>query len=75
VSRIQKIIRFILPASFFTRIEEESKKWFIACDTCGYAISYWEAGGVRAYASRKKRIFGRCPNCRRFQFFKVIKKL
>jgi hypothetical protein len=68
-------MKCILPSSFFTRIEEESRKWFMECDTCGYAISYWEAGGLRAYATRNKKIFGCCPNCRKFKFFKVIKKL
>jgi len=75
MSRIQKILQFMLPVSFFTKIEEESRKWFMECDTCGYAISYWEAGGLRAYATRKKRIFGRCPNCKRFKFFRVRKQL
>jgi hypothetical protein len=74
MGRIQKLLKCILPSSFFTRIEEESRKWFIECDTCGYAISYWEAGGLRAYAAKKKKIFGRCPNCGKFKFFTVIKK-
>lgn len=25
------------------------------CDTCGYAISYWDAGGLRAFATNKKK--------------------
>jgi len=75
MSRIQKIIGSILPASFFKRIGEESRKWFIECDICSYAISYWDAGGLRAYATKNKKIFGRCPNCRKFKFFRVIKKL
>jgi hypothetical protein len=74
MSRIQKILKFILPASFFTRIEEESRTWFIECDDCKYTISYWEAGGIRASATRNKKIFGSCPHCRKFKFFKVIKK-
>jgi hypothetical protein len=74
MSRIQKILKYILPVSLFTRIEAESRKWFIECDTCGYAISYWEAGGLRAYATRGKRIFGRCPNCGKFKFFRAKKQ-
>jgi hypothetical protein len=74
MSRIQEIMKFILPASFFARIEEESGKWFIECDTCGYSVSYWEAGGIRAYAAKRKRIWGRCPHCRKFKFFRVKKQ-
>jgi hypothetical protein len=58
MSRIQKILKSLLPAAFFAEIEEESRKWFMECDTCGYAISYRVAGEMRAYAAGKKRIFG-----------------
>ena len=59
----------------FQKIEDESKKWFIVCDKCGYSISYWDAGGIRAgAASWKKKVFGRCPTCKKFRFFSVIKK-
>ncbi len=71
---IDKIIKFILPKKF-QKIEEESKTWLIVCEKCGYSVSYWEAGGLRAGASlKKKKIFGRCPYCKKFKFFSVIKK-
>ncbi len=75
MSTIQKILKFILPKNLFQKIKEESKKWFIECDKCGFSKSYWEAGGIRAgAASWKKKVFGRCPNCKKYKFFNVIKK-
>lgn len=74
MSTIQKIFKFILPKKLFQNIEDESKKWFMICDKCGYSLSYWEAGGLRAFATKKKRIWGRCPNCKKYKFFNVIKK-
>jgi len=73
---IRKILKLILPQKLFQKVEDESKKWFMACDRCGYPISYWEAGGIRAgAASRKKKVLGRCPNCKKYKFFSVIKKV
>lgn len=73
---IRKILKFILPQKLFQKIEDESKKWFMECDKCGYSISYWEAGGIRAGAAVwKKKIFGYCPNCKKYKFFNVTKKL
>jgi hypothetical protein len=75
MSRIQRVFKLILPRSAFRKTEDESKKWMITC-YCGFSISYWEAGGLSEYASRKnsKRIFGHRPNCKKFRFFKVTKK-
>ena len=74
LSTIQKILKFILPKNLFQKIEEESKKWFIECGECGLSKSYWEAGGIRAYATKKKWIFGYCPHCKKYKFFKVTKR-
>ena len=70
---IQKIFKYILPKKIFDKIENESKKWFIKCANCGYSISYWDAGGLRAFASSKKKIVGYCPNCKKHKFLNVIK--
>ena len=73
---IRKILQLILPTKRFQNIEDESKKWFMICDKCGYSKSYWEAGGIRSgAASWKKKVFGRCPNCKKWKFFSVIKKV
>jgi protein-arginine kinase activator protein McsA len=73
---IQKILQLILPEKLFQKIKNESKKWFMVCNKCGYSKSYWDAGGIRAgAASCKKVIFGHCPNCKKWKFFNVIKKV
>ena len=72
---IRKILKFILPKKLFQKIEEESKKWFMVCD-CGYSISCWDAGGIRAgAASYKKKVAGHCPNCKKIKFFSLVKKV
>jgi uncharacterized protein with PIN domain len=71
---IRKILQLMLPAKIFQNIKDESKKWFMVCDECGYTISYWEAGGIRVYGTKNKKTFGRCPNCKKWKFFSVIKK-
>lgn len=72
---IQGILKKVLPKAMFKRIEEESKQWFIECPQCGLSVSYWEMGGVRAYAASKgKRVLGRCPQCKKPKLFKVVKK-
>jgi len=72
---IRNILKFILPGDVFQKIEAESKKWFMECPECGFSISYWDAGGIRAGASNAgKRILGRCPTCKKFRFLRVVKK-
>ncbi len=75
MSLVQRIFQSLLPEGTFNRIKDEASKWFMVCDECGYSVSYWEAGGIRAgAASHRKKILGRCPTCGRFKFFSVIKK-
>lgn len=77
MTTIQKFLKFIIPKSLFQKIEEESKNWFIECEKCGYSKSYWESGGIRAYATpdgKSKWIFGYCPNCKKYKLFKATKR-
>ena len=74
MNRVQRIFKTIFPKKFYGKVEEESGKWFFECSDCGHSISYLEAGGLRAYATKKKRVFGYCRICRKFKFFIVIKK-
>lgn len=75
MNTIQKIITSLFPREISKKIEAESKQWFMECPKCGKCVSYWEAGGLRACAtSRGKRVWGRCLNCKKFVFFRVIKK-
>lgn len=73
---IQKVLKFLLPKKYFKKIEQESRKWFIECPSCGFSRSYWEAGGVRVAFDfgKRKVIFGRCPQCKEFKLFTVTRK-
>jgi hypothetical protein len=72
---LRRFLKWALPERTYGKLEAESRSWFMVCDVCGYAVSYWDAGGIRAGAtSRKKRVLGRCPRCHKFRFFRVIKK-
>jgi hypothetical protein len=73
MSAIQKILKSALPEKIFQKIEKESKEWIIECD-CGYKKSIWEAGGIRACAGKRKKIWGRCPACKKYKFFRVARK-
>jgi hypothetical protein len=75
MNRIQRLIRSVFPKKIAGKIEQESSKWFFECTECGYSISYLEAGGIRAYATKKKRVFGFCHKCRKFKFFNVVKRI
>lgn len=48
-----------------TALEAESREWLVRCPACGHARSVWDLGGVRYKAHGTKRIFRRCPACRR----------
>ncbi len=74
MNKIQKLIKSILPKQLSRKIEDESSKWFFECSECGHLISYLEAGGMRAYATKKKKVFGYCRECKKFKFFDVVKK-
>jgi len=69
-TRFQRFLRAVLPTAWFEKIAAESRRWHIVCP-CGFAISYWDAGGVRFNASRRKRIAGRCPDCGRTGWLRV----
>lgn len=44
-------------------VEAETRKWRIACKTCGKSQDLWEAGGVRYKAYRNRTVLGRCSGC------------
>jgi hypothetical protein len=73
MSIIQKILKAAFSEKFFQKIKKESQNWIIECK-CGYSKSMWEAGGVRFCATPAKKIWGRCPMCKKFGFFRVTKK-
>lgn len=69
----RKIFKIILPKSYFNKIEEESKKWFLVCP-CGFKESFWEAGGLRAWAIVNKPVMRRCSMCKRIRIMRLVKK-
>jgi len=75
MSPLQKILKRIFSESRFQKIETESRKWFIECSKCAFSRSYWDMGGIRVYATGKKVLFGRCPRCKKYTVFNVIKKV
>jgi len=54
---IQKILKCLLPKDVFQKIEDESRRWFMECPQCGFHRSYWDAGGVRAFAEATRNRF------------------
>ena len=32
-------------------VEQDSKHWFLVCETCGHKRSYWAVGGIRYKAA------------------------
>ena len=44
--------------------EQDSKHWFLVCDTCGHKRSYWAVGGIRHKAAGTgKSIRTLCSRC------------
>ncbi|WDQ15241.1 phage terminase large subunit family protein [Rhodopirellula sp. P2] len=54
----------ILPAAWFVRVRDSSKKWMIRCPHCHREQSVWDVGGIRCgAASVGKRIQAHCEHC------------
>lgn len=66
MSAAQKIAKFVLPASWFNRIQASSESWMIQCTGCNSEKSVWSDGGLRFGAvSAGKRIAAYCTTCKR----------
>ncbi|MGE5861881.1 MAG: hypothetical protein ACM34J_15045 [Ignavibacteria bacterium] len=74
MNKVQKFFKFVLPKTLFEKIENQSSKWFFECKDCGCSISFRDAGGLRAYATKKKKVFGYCRGCSKFKFLDVVKR-
>ncbi len=74
MSRLQRFVKTLIPKSLFSRIEAESRTWFLLCP-CGWKISVWDAGGIRYKATRTgKKTLGKCPECNSMQWFTYTKE-
>ncbi len=62
MSAIQRFLFAILPETWATAIERESRTWMAQCP-CGFTRSIWEHGGIRWKATRHARRLLVCPGC------------
>jgi hypothetical protein len=63
VSRTQQLISRLVPRSWATSMETESRAWIVRCQACGFERSIWDLGGIRWKAKGSKWTWGQCPNC------------
>jgi hypothetical protein len=65
MSRFQRLITKLVPATWAGAMEAESREWMVRCRACGFERSLWELGGIRwkRKGSGKTWTWGRCPNC------------
>lgn len=59
-----RFLRFVLPAKAFAAVKAGTKEWETACP-CGHTQDYWDAGGVRAWASGTPTRLAFCPVCKK----------
>ena len=55
------------------RSEYDSKRWHLECSVCGHKKSYFELGGIRAWAAgsgKSKRLL--CTSCGIKQQFRTV---
>ena len=63
MSPAQRILRAVLPARWFVDLEAATRRWEVACATCGRAADLWEAGGLRWKGGTEDRTKGFCTAC------------
>lgn len=63
--RFQRLVVRLVPRSWATEMEAESRAWTVRCGRCGFERSLWELGGIRWKANRAQRTgtWGRCAAC------------
>lgn len=52
-------------------VEAETRRWRLACKTCGRWKNLWDAGGVRYRASGTKSVRGYCSGCDAWRWLTV----
>jgi hypothetical protein len=62
MSRVQKIVKALLPRRWSAAMETESRAWIMICP-CGHETSVWDAGGIRYKAAGNPTRRHRCPHC------------
>ena len=64
---------------FFTRVspelarkmESESRRWMMQCQSCGHEVSVWDAGGIRYKARGTVRRLARCSRCNKLGMMRI----
>ncbi len=52
---VQRLFTSIVPKSWATDMEAESRSWMVRCSNCNYERSVWDMGGVRWKAAGNPR--------------------
>lgn len=74
MSRIQRLLRAVLPARLADAMEAESRTWILRCDHCGEDRSVWDLGGVRWKAAGRPRLLRRCARCGRRSWQRMTRR-
>ncbi|PTY01912.1 hypothetical protein DB346_10700 [Verrucomicrobia bacterium LW23] len=70
----QRVVLSLLPKSWSSSIEAESRQWIAHCNNngCDRSISVWEMGGVRWKAAGNPSVKVLCPKCRQVTWHTLI---
>jgi hypothetical protein len=71
---LQKFIAAVLPKKSAASMKTESRTWITRCSSCGFARSFWDAGGIRWKAAGTERRYLSCPKCGRAHWHKIYKR-
>lgn len=74
MSTTQRLLRAIVPSSWFQQMEAESREWIMTCSQCGAQRSVWDAGGVRWKAKGEPTRRVRCTSCGQITAHKVSRR-
>jgi len=72
MTKLQSIVKKLLPKKTADALEVESRQWMLRCP-CGAERSVWDAGGIRFAASGNPRRLMKCAACGERTWHKVEK--
>ncbi|HSI85442.1 MAG: hypothetical protein ACAI35_05095 [Candidatus Methylacidiphilales bacterium] len=70
LSTTQRWVMALLPSSWRSSIEKESREWIVTCP-CGHSRSVWDLGGIRWKAAGNPTWKRVCPQCRQLTWHTV----
>lgn len=74
LSRTQRLVSEVVPRTWATSMEAESRAWMVRCRSCGVERSVWELGGIRWKATGTKWTWGRCSECGKRSWHKIYRR-